>query len=184
MQTTVRGHVLFPSVERPWKSWDSGPQLRLVSCPSVHHHTSVPQFPHLWNGDNTMTFAGVVRGSWNDIVHTRLPELAWHRTRSRGRLPFWVFFLPPLHVLTEMTSGIQSTDHWEKEENMPNSRDCSRICWWQGLPVAAWAPPPPPSLNKEAKSLGFCRRPLGQGKPGHLFSLFQPVPVFILPCLV
>ena len=94
------------------------------------------------------------------------------------------FFLPPLHVLTEMTSGIQSTDHWEKEENMPNSRDCSRICWWQGLPVAAWAPPPPPSLNKEAKSLGFCRRPLGQGKPGHLFSLFQPVPVFILPCLV
>ena len=91
-------------------------------------------------------------------MYTRLPELAWHRTRSRGRLPFWVFFLPPLRVLTEMTSGIQSTDHWEKEENMPNSRDCSRICWWQGLPVAAWAPPPPPSLNKDAKSpLSSCR---------------------------
>ena len=119
-------------------------QLRLVLWPSVGHHMSVPQFPHLWNGDNTMTFPGVVRGNGNEIVHTQLPELAWHRTRSWGCLPFWVcffFFLPPLRVLTQMTSGIQSTDHWEKEKSMPNSRDCSRICWWQGLPVAASAPP-------------------------------------------
>lgn len=102
-----------------------------------------------------------------DCAHTASRTSLAQNTLLRAP-PLLGFFLPPLCVLTEMTSGIQSTDHWEKEENMPNSRDCSRICWWQGLPVAAWAPPPqpPPSLNKEAKSLGFCRRPLGQGKPG------------------
>lgn len=110
-----------------------------------------------------MTFPGVVRGNGNEIVHTQLPGT---EGAPEGASPsgFFFFFLPPLRVLTQMTSGIQTTDHWEKEKNMPNSRDCSRICWWQGLPVTASAPPP--SLNKGAKSLGFCRRPLGRGKPG------------------